>query len=72
MGFNDTVRKVVVSLSCKHNNDTIAYSYNDELKELTLERIAEGKFFGITVAQKLNVKLINSNNDIPLQAGDAI
>lgn len=72
MGFNDAVRTVTVQLSCKHNNESISYGYNNELKELTLERIAQGKFFGVTVAQKLNVKLINSNNDIPLQAGDEI
>lgn len=72
MGFNDAIRTVTCLVNATHGGNSLTYTQSGELKELTLDRNAEGKFFGVSVTQKLNVKLLNKNNNIPLAAGDLL
>ena len=47
------------------------YTYQDDLKEFTLERISEGsKFFGYGVAQRVNVKFRDTQRANPVLPGD--
>lgn len=47
------------------------YNYTDALKEFTVERVAEqGKFFGFGVCHKVNIKLLDKDRSINVQAGN--
>ena len=72
MAYTDIARKIDCMVVA-YDGNTYNYYYNtDEVIELTLDRNAEGKFFGVSVAQKLTVKLRNIDNEIALKNGDSL
>lgn len=68
MGFNDAVRQIKAQAVI----GSTTYTSEDEIKEFTLDRNAEGKFFGFSVAAKLNLKLRNAANNITIPTGTKI
>ena len=51
---------------------TQVFSYDDALKELTIERVGdESKFFGYGVCQKLNVKLIDTARQLNITTANS-
>lgn len=47
----------------------ITYTANDDLKEITLDRVGESKFFGFGVSQKENIKLLDVKREKEIKAG---
>lgn len=49
-----------------------SYTWKNNLKSFTVERVGEGKFFGFGICQKMNVKLIDLNRDINITTKNTI
>lgn len=71
--FTKPVREVECGVGF-YSGSTLLQTYkgSDKLKSLTLERVGEdSKFFGFGICQKLNIKLIDMNNNLSI-SGDMI
>lgn len=57
-----------------YNGSTLALicGCHDRLKEFTVERTGENKFFGYGICQKLNVKLLDVNRDLTITTANSL
>lgn len=51
---------------------TLVCGCHDSLKDFTIERIGEGKFFGYGICQKINVNLIDYNRSIDISTANSL
>lgn len=70
--FNSPVRTINAKLEL-YENGAIADVYNKyyALKEFTIERIGESKFFGFGICQRLNVHLVDKDRNIYITTIDS-
>ena len=58
--FSTPVRKITGKVELSLDGSTpITYTHEDALKEISVERVGESKFFGFGVGQKANIKIID-------------
>lgn len=58
--FSIPVRNIVGKVELSSDDSTpITYTHNGTLKEITVERTGESKFFGFGISQKANIKIID-------------
>lgn len=69
--FNSPVRSIGARVEL-YEGSALADAYNQyyALKEFTIERIGEAKFFGFGICQKLNVHLVDINRNIFITTAD--
>lgn len=72
--LNAPIRQITARVEHFSGNTLAAnYSYTDNLKSITVERIGEkNKFFGFGVCQKINIKLIDKERALTISAGDTL
>ncbi len=71
--LNSPVRQIKAKVEL-YNGSTLVntFTYTDALRELTIERVGEGKFFGFGICQKLNLKLIDKNRELDITTANSI
>ena len=71
--FHNPVRMVMGRVEL-YLGDTLTQvcGCHDRLKEFTVERISEGKFFGYGVCHKLNVKLLDKDRELNITTANSI
>lgn len=48
------------------------FKYTDRLREFTIERVGEGKFFGYGICHRLNVKLIDKDRELDISTANSM
>ena len=71
--FNSPVRKLMGRVEVYQGSTlTLVCGCHDRLREFTVERVGEGKFFGYGVCHKLNVKLLDRDRDLSITTANSL
>ena len=71
--INATLRTIQARIIIYEGSTIItSYTWENNLKSFTVERVGEGKFFGFGICQKMNVKLIDLSRDINITTKNTI
>lgn len=66
----DNAEAVTIDADYKTATVLDTYKHTDRLKSFDLERLGESKFFGYGIAQKANIKLIDTNRELDFTTAD--
>lgn len=73
VNINSPVRTITARVRIYGGESTLQFTQKDRLKSFTVERVAdEGKFFGVGVSHKLNLKLIDVNRELNITTANYI
>lgn len=71
--INSPVRQIRARVELLEGSTLLnTFSYGNRLISLTVERAGEGKFFGYGVAQKANIKLIDTNRELNITTANTL
>lgn len=69
--INSPVRSVKARVECYEASALVhTFTESDRLISIEVERLGEGKFFGFTMAQKANVKLIDTERELSISTAN--
>ena len=71
--INSPVRTITAKVELYEGSALVnTFNHTDRLKAITIERVGdESKFFGFTVCQKLNIKLIDINRELNITTANS-
>ena len=70
--FNSPVRSIKAKVEHKKGSTLLnTFTQNDRLQQIEIQRVAaDGKFFGMVICQRMNVKLVDVHRELTVSAND--